>query len=113
MSDNICGNNRYTITDSIRVNISDSVCDNNNDNNNGSIDSTNDNLNDSSNDITNGNMNGISGLSIMVDWSADRCNGALILNSPHGTDNIGFIHDLNDTSGISDIHGVSSMSECQ
>ena len=84
MSDNICDNNRYTITDSISVNISDSICDNINDNSNGSIGSTNDNLNDSSNDITNGNMNGISGLSIMVDWSVDRCNGTSILNSPHG-----------------------------
>ena len=70
MNDNICDNNRYTITDSIRVNISDSVCDNNNGNNNiGSIDSASDNLNDSSNGIANGNMNGITGLSI---WSIDR-----------------------------------------
>ena len=84
MSDNICDNNRYTITDSISVNISDSICDNINDNSNGSIGSTNDNLNDSSNDIANGNMNGISGLSIMVAWSVDRCNGTSILNSPHG-----------------------------
>ena len=82
MSDNICDNNRYTITDSISVNIGDRICDNINDN--GSIDSTNDNLNDRSNDITNGNMNGISGLSIMVDWSVDRCNDTSILNSPHG-----------------------------
>ena len=113
MNGNICDNNRYTITDSIRVNINDSICDNINDNNNGSIDSTNDNLNDSSNDITNGNTNGISGLSIMVDWSVVRCNGTSILTSPHGTDNIGFTHDLIDTRGISDINGVSSMSECQ
>ena len=84
MGDSICDNNRYTITDSITVNISESICDNINDKSNGSIDSTYDNLNDSSNDITNGNMNGISGLSIMVDWSVDRCNGTSILNSPHG-----------------------------
>ena len=76
--DSFCDNNRSTITDSIRVNISASICDNINDNSDGSIDNTTDNPKDSSSDITNGNINNISGLSIMVDWSVDRCNGTSI-----------------------------------
>ena len=53
------------------------------DNTNDSVSDNMYNLNDNTNNIADGNIGDINGYRL-IDWSADRCVGTSILNSPHG-----------------------------